>query len=116
MLFLWAQASQPRCLVLWEETGREVLLRAGSTISLFPNNREGRAPSRALGSKPSNVLDATGSFWRMVVQQLVFAEMGPPRPSRPEYQLTIAVGTAVAGCPPHGPGRALISASGSYLG
>jgi hypothetical protein len=28
----------------------------------------------------------------------------------------IAVGTAVAGCPPHGPGRALISASGSYLG
>src|ERR1022692_1634721 len=29
---------------------------------------------------------------------------------------TIAVGTAVAGCPPHGPGRALISASGSYLG
>ena len=31
-------------------------------------------------------------------------------------QLLIAVGTAVAGCPPHGPGRALISASGSYLG
>ena len=31
-------------------------------------------------------------------------------------QLTIAVGTPVARCPPHGPGRALISASGSYLG
>jgi hypothetical protein len=30
--------------------------------------------------------------------------------------LAIAVGTAVAGCPPHRPGRALISASGSYLG
>ena len=28
----------------------------------------------------------------------------------------IAVGTAVAGCPPHGSGRALLSASGSYLG
>ena len=28
----------------------------------------------------------------------------------------IAVGTAIAGCPPHRPGRALISASGSYLG
>ena len=27
-----------------------------------------------------------------------------------------AVGTTIAGCPPHGPGRALISASGSYLG
>jgi hypothetical protein len=33
-----------------------------------------------------------------------------------DSQLAIAVGTAVAGCPPHGPGRALISASGSYLG
>ena len=31
-------------------------------------------------------------------------------------RLTIAVGTAIAGCPPHRPGRALISASGSYLG
>jgi len=31
-------------------------------------------------------------------------------------QLVIAVGTPVARCPPHGPGRALISASGSYLG
>jgi hypothetical protein len=31
-------------------------------------------------------------------------------------QLTIAVGTPVTRCPPHGPGRALISASGSYLG
>ena len=31
-------------------------------------------------------------------------------------QLAIAVGTAIAGCPPHRPGRALISASGSYLG
>jgi hypothetical protein len=31
-------------------------------------------------------------------------------------ELVIAVGTAVAGCPPHRPGRALISASGSYLG
>jgi hypothetical protein len=31
-------------------------------------------------------------------------------------KLTIAVGTAIAGCPPHRPGRALISASGSYLG
>jgi hypothetical protein len=30
--------------------------------------------------------------------------------------LAIAVGTAIAGCPPHRPGRALISASGSYLG
>jgi hypothetical protein len=30
--------------------------------------------------------------------------------------LAIAVGTTIAGCPPHGPGRALISASGSYLG
>jgi len=28
----------------------------------------------------------------------------------------IAVGTVIADCPPHGPGRALISASGSYLG
>jgi len=28
----------------------------------------------------------------------------------------IAVGTPVARCPPHRPGRALISASGSYLG
>ena len=33
-----------------------------------------------------------------------------------DQPLLIAVGTAVAGCPPHGPGRALISASGSYLG
>ena len=31
-------------------------------------------------------------------------------------QLDIAVGTPVARCPPHRPGRALISASGSYLG
>jgi len=31
-------------------------------------------------------------------------------------QLVIAVGTPVTRCPPHGPGRALISASGSYLG
>src|SRR5450756_113436 len=31
-------------------------------------------------------------------------------------QLAIAVGTPVAWCPPHRPGRALISASGSYLG
>jgi hypothetical protein len=31
-------------------------------------------------------------------------------------QLAIAVGTPVARCPPHRPGRALISASGSYLG
>jgi hypothetical protein len=30
--------------------------------------------------------------------------------------LAIAVGTPVARCPPHRPGRALISASGSYLG
>jgi hypothetical protein len=29
---------------------------------------------------------------------------------------TLAVGTTIAGCPPHRPGRALISASGSYLG
>jgi hypothetical protein len=29
--------------------------------------------------------------------------------------LTITVGTAITGCPPYGPGRALISASGSYL-
>ena len=28
----------------------------------------------------------------------------------------IAVGTIIADRPPHGPGRALISASGSYLG
>src|SRR5450631_2544566 len=28
----------------------------------------------------------------------------------------IAVGTVIADCPPRGPGRALISASGSYLG
>jgi Family of unknown function (DUF5317) len=31
-------------------------------------------------------------------------------------QLTIAVGTIIADRPPHRPGRALISASGSYLG
>ena len=31
-------------------------------------------------------------------------------------ELVIAVGTLVAECPPHRPGRALISASGSYLG
>jgi hypothetical protein len=38
-------------------------------------------------------------------------------PSRTDSsQLVIAVGTAVAGCPPHGSGRALLSASGSYLG
>ena len=30
--------------------------------------------------------------------------------------LAIAVGTPVARCPPHRPGRALVSASGSYLG
>src|SRR3984893_6892730 len=30
--------------------------------------------------------------------------------------LAIAVGTTIADCPPHGPGRALISASGSYRG
>jgi Domain of unknown function (DUF4349) len=30
--------------------------------------------------------------------------------------LAIAVGTAIAGCPPHRSGRALVSASGSYLG
>jgi hypothetical protein len=30
--------------------------------------------------------------------------------------LAIAVGTPVARCPPHRPGRPLISASGSYLG
>ena len=30
-------------------------------------------------------------------------------------QLLITVGTAIAGCPPYRPGRALISASGSYL-
>ena len=30
--------------------------------------------------------------------------------------LAIAVGTTITGCPPHRPGRALISASGSYLG
>ena len=28
----------------------------------------------------------------------------------------IAVGTTIADCPPHGPGRALLSASGSYRG
>ena len=28
----------------------------------------------------------------------------------------IAVGTVIADCPPRGPGRALISASGSYRG
>jgi hypothetical protein len=28
----------------------------------------------------------------------------------------IAVGTIIADRPPHGPGRALLSASGSYLG
>ena len=33
-----------------------------------------------------------------------------------EAKLMIAVGTPVARCPPHRPGRALISASGSYLG
>jgi len=41
--------------------------------------------------------------------------IAPVRGAAP-YQLLIAVGTAVAGCPPHRPGRALISASGSYLG
>jgi hypothetical protein len=30
--------------------------------------------------------------------------------------IEIAVGTVIADCPPRGPGRALISASGSYLG
>ena len=30
--------------------------------------------------------------------------------------LLITVGTAITGCPPYRPGRALISASGSYLG
>ena len=35
-----------------------------------------------------------------------------PHPQR----LVIAVGTTIADCPPHRPGRALISASGSYLG
>jgi len=34
--------------------------------------------------------------------------------SKPGYW--IAVGTIIADRPPHGPGRALISASGSYLG
>src|SRR5260370_12472242 len=38
------------------------------------------------------------------------------KPSKSSRQLLIAVGTTIAGCPPHGPGRALISASGSYLG
>ena len=35
---------------------------------------------------------------------------------RARCQLTIAVGTPVARCPPHRPGRALMSASGSYRG
>ena len=30
--------------------------------------------------------------------------------------LPITVGTTITGCPPYRPGRALISASGSYLG
>jgi hypothetical protein len=30
--------------------------------------------------------------------------------------LTSTVGTTISGCPPYRPGRALISASGSYLG
>ncbi len=47
-------------------------------------------------------------------------ELNPARLIGMEFQpkppLAIAVGTTIAGCPPHGPGRALISASGSYLG
>jgi membrane protease YdiL (CAAX protease family) len=46
------------------------------------------------------------------------ASIGRTRPdSHPTSpSLSIAVGTPVARCPPHGPGRALLSASGSYLG
>jgi hypothetical protein len=43
-----------------------------------------------------------------------FAELSPDRWSIDDWM--IAVGTTIADCPPHGPGRALISASGSYLG
>src|ERR1035438_6879598 len=38
------------------------------------------------------------------------------RPNVTRPQVAIAVGTLIAECPPHGPGRALISASGSYRG
>jgi hypothetical protein len=37
-------------------------------------------------------------------------------PTKFWVQLAIAVGTVIADCPPREPGRALISASGSYLG
>jgi len=48
-------------------------------------------------------------FNNAVKPLLVFA-------AAPPFYIAIAVGTTIADCPPHGPGRALISASGSYLG
>ena len=45
------------------------------------------------------------------------ASLGPEMRILPKTKVNeIAVGTIIADRPPHGPGRALISASGSYLG
>ena len=51
----------------------------------------------------------------------MFTQMGRFKRDRFAVKLDLEdegplLGTAIAGCPPHRPGRALISASGSYLG
>src|ERR1039458_7714201 len=51
-----------------------------------------------------------------VVVRFPLSFLFEPPTGRQSCQLAIAVGTTIAGCPPHGPGRALISASGFYLG
>jgi len=52
-------------------------------------------------------------FNKLSARGLEGFEGGPATPKRVNE---IAVGTTIADCPQHGPGRALISASGSYLG
>src|ERR1700687_2123591 len=69
-----------------------------------PRNPRGRQQARV---ERAAITAATGVARSAT---LMIPEIVPPA------ALAIAVGTPVTQCPPHGPGRALISASGSYRG
>ena len=64
-----------------------------------------------LGSSFQHPRPASTSAWIALLVATVLAAY-----NKNQKRLAITVGTTITGCPPYRPGRALISASGSYLG
>ena len=74
----------------------------------MPNRTEARPAKAAL-------YDATGRLPLLRLFSTLLIIAGLPANPRPQGVNEIGVGIAIARDPLHGPGRALVSASGSYL-